>query len=92
MPLRTETTVEYYFNKPYMFYCSHHDCLRVAENHEDSILLNGLPKDVINNFIENYFEYVLEDAELKEYFKGRLDLDKDIKRLEKELSKDADDE
>ena len=72
MPLKSETTIEYYFNKPYMFYCSHHDCLRVAENHEDSILLNGIPQDVVNDFIKNYFEYVLDDVPMKEYFLERL--------------------
>ena len=90
MPLRTETTVEYYFNNAYLYYCEAHACLRVSENHEDSVLCNGVRRKDINNFIENYFEYVLEDTELKEYFKSRLDLDKDIKRLEKELSKDED--
>ena len=82
MPLRTETTVEYYFDKPYMFYCSHHDCLRVAENHEDSVLLNGIPQDVINDFIKNYFEYVLDDAPMKEYFKERLKSQDEDKMLE----------
>ena len=72
MPLKTETTVEYYFNKPYMYYCQHHDCLRVSENHEDSVLLNGISQSTLNNFIENYFEYVLDDVPMKEYFLERL--------------------
>ena len=68
MPLKTETTVEYYFNKPYMYYCSHHDCLRISENHEDSVLCNGLPQDTINDFISNYIGYVLDNDELKDSF------------------------
>ena len=72
MPLRTETTVEYYFNKPYLYYCSHHDCLRVSENHEDSVLLNGLPKNAVNDFISNYIGYVLDNEELKDAFDNSL--------------------
>ena len=68
MPLRTETTVEYYFNKPYMYYCQHHDCLRVADASGDSILHNDVPQNVINYFISNYIGYVLDNDELKEAF------------------------
>ena len=78
MPLRTETTVEYYFNKPYIYYCQHHDCLRVSENHEDSVLCNGLQKDTINDFISNYIGFVLDNEELKEAFdKARYENDKE---------------
>ena len=72
MPLKTETTVEYYFNKPYMYYCQHHDCLRVADASGDSILHNDIPQDVINDFISNYIGYVLDNEELKEAFKTAL--------------------
>jgi hypothetical protein len=72
MPLRTETTVEYYFDKAYLYYCSTHDCFRVSDNHEDSVLLNGVKSKDVNNFIANYFEYSLEDAPMKEYFLERL--------------------
>ena len=72
MPLRTETTVEYYFDKAYLYYCSTHDCFRVSNNHEDSVLLNGVTSRDVNKFIESYFEYVLEDAPMKEYFLERL--------------------
>ena len=78
MPLKTETTVEYYFNKPYMYYCIHHDCLRISENHEDSVLCNGLSQDAINDFISNYIGYVLDNDELKEAFdKARYENDKE---------------
>ena len=77
MPLKSETTIEYYFNKPYMFYCSHHDCLRVAENHEDSILHNDIPQDVINDFISNYIGYVLDNDDLKDQFQQSLKLQKE---------------
>ena len=76
MPLRTETTVEYYFDSAFMYYCKQHECLRVSNNHEDSVLLNGVEQKDINNFIENYIEYVLEDTELKELFIGSLALNK----------------
>ena len=72
MPLKSETTVEYYFNKPYMYYCQHHDCLRVADASGDSILHNDIPQDVINDFISNYIGYVLDNEELKEAFKTAL--------------------
>jgi hypothetical protein len=85
MPLRTETTVEYYFDNAYLYYCKQHDCFRVSNNHEDSVLLNGIEQKDINNFIENYFEYVLEDEELKGYFRERLAMSKDVKKLEQEL-------
>ena len=73
MPLRTETTVEYYLDSAYLFYCKQHDCLRESNNHEDRIVLSGVEQKDINNFIECYFEYVLDDALLKEYFKERLE-------------------
>ncbi len=85
MPLRTETTVEYYLDKAYLFYCKQHECLRVSNNHEDSVLFNGVEQKDINNFIENYIEYVLEDKELKGYFRERLAMSKDVKKLEQEL-------
>ena len=85
MPLRTETTVEYYFDKAYLFYCKSHDCLRVSNNHEDSLLLQGITQKDVNEFIESYFEYVLEDTELQGYFKERLAMSKDVKKLEQEL-------
>jgi hypothetical protein len=72
MTLRTETTVEYFFDKPYMFFCKHHDTLGISDNHEDSVQINGVSQDNINTFIEHYFEYVLEDAPMKEYFLERV--------------------
>ena len=68
MPLRTETMVEYYFDNAYLYYCKQHDCLRVTNNHADSVLLNGVEQGDIDNFISSYIEYVLEQPELKEAF------------------------
>ena len=68
MPLRTETTVEYYFNNAYLYYCKQHDCLRCSNDHEDSILLNGVEQKDVDSFISNYIEYVLEQPELKEAY------------------------
>jgi len=77
MPLRSETTVEYFFDKPYMFFCKHHDTLGISDNHEDSVQINGVSQDNINTFIEHYFEYVLEDTPMKEYFLERVSKTKD---------------
>jgi len=68
MPLKTETTVEYYLDNAYIYYCKEHDCLRVSNNHEDSVLFNGISRKDIDNFISNYIEYVLEQTELKVAF------------------------
>jgi hypothetical protein len=77
MPLKSETTVEYYFNKPYMYYCQHHDCLRVADASGDSILHNDVPQNVINDFISNYISYVLDNDDLKDQFQQSLKLQKE---------------
>ena len=70
MPLKSETTVEYYFDKAYLYYCKQHDCLRVSNDYEDNVLLNGVKQADVDNFISNYIEYVLEDADLKESFQA----------------------
>ena len=85
MPLKTETTYEYYFDRAYLFYCKTHDCMRVSDNHEDSVCLNGVTSENINDFIANYFEYALEDEDLKDHFRRALrlkELDKKTKELE----------
>ena len=77
MPLRTETTVEYYLDNAYLFYCKQHECLRVSNNHEDSILCNGITQDRVNNFISNYIGYVLDNDDLKDQFEQSLKLIKE---------------
>ena len=72
MTLRPETTYEYRFKDAYLYYCEAHECLRVTDDHEDSVLLGGLTQKNINDFIECYFEYILDDTPMKEYFKERL--------------------
>ncbi len=72
MTLRSETTVEYYFKEPYLFFCKHHDMLGISEAHGDSVQLNGVTQENINDFITTYFEYVLDNTELAEYFKNAL--------------------
>jgi len=72
MTLQSETTVEYHFNDPYLFFCKHHSTLGISESHGDSVQLEGLDEDCINEFIKTYFEYVLENEELVEYFKNAL--------------------
>ena len=73
MTLRSETTVEYTFKDAYLFYCKHHDTLGISESHGDSVQLTGVTQENINEFIKTYFEYVLDDAPMVEYFKERLD-------------------
>jgi len=70
--LHSETTIEYRFKDAYLFYCKHHDTLGVSEAHEDSIQLSGVTSENLNDFIQTYFEYVLDDAPMTEYFKERL--------------------
>ena len=72
MTLRSETTVEYFFDKPYMFFCKHHDTLGISEAHGDSVQLNGVTQENIHDFIKTYFEYVLDDQLMLNYFKERL--------------------
>ena len=72
MTLRSETTVEYYFKEPYLFFCKHHDTLGISEAHGDSVQLNGISLKNINDFIKTYFSIVLENEELVEYFKDAL--------------------
>ena len=89
MTLQSETTVEYRFRDAYLFYCKHHDTLGVSEAHEDSVQLSGVTQENINDFISTYFEYVLDDAPMKEYFKERLAKikeEEEIERLTEEVS------
>ena len=83
MTLQSETTVEYRFRDAYLFYCKHHDTLGVSEAHEDSVQLNGVTQENINDFISTYFEYVLDDAPMKEYFKERLAKVKEEEEIDK---------
>ena len=73
MTLQSETTVEYRFRDAYLFYCKHHDTLGVSEAHEDSVQLSGVTQENINYFIKNYFDLVLDDQPMLEYFKERLE-------------------
>jgi len=72
MSLTPELTYEFRFKDAYLYYCEAHECLRVTDDHEDNVLLGNITKENINDFIECYFEYVLDDAPMKEYFKERL--------------------
>ena len=84
MPLRTETTVEYQFDNAYLYYCKQHDCLRVSNNHDDSVLLSGVEQGDIDRFIETYMEYVLKDEDLASTFKAAVkkQLAKDVERID----------
>jgi len=87
MTLRSETTVEYYFKEPYLFFCKHHDMLGISEAHGDSVQLNGISSKNINDFIKTYFDIVLEDQPMLEYFKERLaETKEEVDRLLEEVS------
>ena len=84
MTLRSDTTVEYYFDNAYLYYCKQHDCLRCSNNHEDSVLLSGVEQGDIDKFISSYIEYVLEDTELRDAFKASVkrQLAKDVEKID----------
>ena len=64
MPLRTDTRVEYYFDNAYLYYCKEHECLRVSNNHEDSVVLNNDElKEAFNEALEDETEEELTDCE-----------------------------
>jgi hypothetical protein len=93
MPLRTETTYEYYFNNASLYYCKAHDCFRVTNDHEDSVLLHGVEQDEVDDFIANYFEYILEDEDLKDHFRRALKLrELNAKQKEYEANRKEEDE
>ena len=73
MTLRSETNVEYFFKDAYLFYCKHHDTLGISEAHGDSVQLSGVTQENINYFIKNYFDIVLDDQPMLEYFNERLE-------------------
>ena len=81
MTLQAETTVEYRFKDAYLFYCKHHDTLGISEAHGDSVQLNGISLENINDFIKTYFDIVLEDQPMLEYFKERLDKVKETEEV-----------
>ena len=54
MSLSPEVTYEYYFRNPSLYYCKEHSCLRASDDHEDSVLLNGIDEDTIDTFIKYY--------------------------------------
>ena len=54
MSLSPEITYEYYFRNAFIYYCKEHGCLRVTDDHEDSVLLNGITEEDINTFITYY--------------------------------------
>ena len=54
MSLSPEITYEYYFRNACVYYCKEHNCLRVSDDHEDSVLLNGVTEENIDSFIKYY--------------------------------------
>jgi len=56
--------------------------LGISEAHGDSVQLNGISSKNINDFIKTYFDIVLEDQPMLEYFKERLDKAEEAARRE----------
>ncbi len=54
MSLSPEVTYEYYFKDAQLFYCKEHGCLRVTNDFEDSVILNGITEANIDTFIQYY--------------------------------------
>ena len=72
MTLTFESTHDYQLSNASLYYCAAHDTLRVCDNYTDSVLLSGVTRKDVNDFIEKYFEYVLEQdasTELAKAFK-----------------------
>ena len=74
MSLSPEVTYEYYFRNPSLYFCREHGCLRVTDDHEDSVLLNGVTEANIDTFIQ-FYQINVKDAKLinKEELKELLD-------------------
>ena len=51
-------------------YCADHDTLRISNDFEDSVHLEGIDKDDVNTFIERYFEYVLKQSKSSKLVKA----------------------
>ena len=68
--LTPTTNYEFYFLNPSLMYCADHDTLRISNNFEDSVHLEGIDKDNINTFIERYFEYVLKQSKSSKLVKA----------------------
>ena len=51
-------------------YCADHDTLRVSDDFEDSVHLEGIDKEQIDKFIERYFEYVLKQPKSSKLVKA----------------------
>ena len=66
MTLTFESTHEYVFDKPSMFYCKDHNMLRVVDNYSDSVMISGVTQETIEEFISGYNKYVLEKTLDKE--------------------------
>ena len=63
MPLTYESTHEYYFKDPSLYFCKEHNCLRVTEGHQDSVLIAGVSEDDIDTFIKYYSKYIKKTNE-----------------------------
>ena len=58
MPLTYESTHEYCFKDASIYFCKEHDCLRITEGYEDSVLINGITEEKVDEFIKFYNKYV----------------------------------
>ena len=77
MTLKSETTVEYFFRNAYLYYCKEHSCLRIVDDHEDSVLFSGVEQKRINAFISAYMNFVLDNQELQATFDKAVNPEKE---------------
>ena len=68
--LKPTTNYEFYFRNPSLMYCADHDTLRISDDFEDSVHLEGIDKEQIDKFIERYFEYVLKQPKSSKLVKA----------------------
>ena len=75
--LKPETQYTYYFKNPNLMYCEAHNTLRISEDYEDAVHLEGLSQKDINTFIKFYFKHILEvvdDSPLMKSFKDVVEV------------------
>ena len=63
MSLHPEVTYEYYFKDAQIYYCKAHNCLRVSDSYEDSVLLTGITEEDLDTFIKYYQTNVKDKKE-----------------------------
>ena len=69
MSLSPEVTYEYYFGNAIIYYCKEHNCLRITDDHEDSVMLHGVTEQNIDTFIQ-FYNINVKDKKEEEVVEG----------------------